>query len=491
VWLVRRLAGSFAGLVIAVAAAALVQSLGAAPFIEPWNPWLGIFAFFSCVAAAWGVLCGRHRWLWLVVFTGVFAVQCHAGYIPLVGALLATLAGLTLWRWRRDRPTGYGRSWWAAVGTLVVMWIPPLIDQWRRSPGNLRILFHHFTSTTEPDGSARNYVGLGGAVKAFVGEFSLAGPWVRGPFRQPDQAPSWAMFAITVAVLAAAAVYVWRGARPSREITLLSGLLAVLVVVGIVATSRIFGEFYDYVIRWWWILVAWIVVAVILAVVARVHHERQVGGVLLSLAVLAAVVAGVHAADTTVPGARDSASVGGVAATIEGHLDHSAHYLVRWYDPASLGGVPYGVVLELERDGFHPGVDAWGSAAALPHRVLLEQDADAILWVVAGDRAISDFRERADATELGFYDQRSAADKARSDQLRADLERRLTEIGKACMIPTLDTQYGLTPLVIGGAPVPEDVRTLAKQYDALRMPVAVFSVPVGAPDYAIYTEGCS
>ena len=167
-----------------------------------------------------------------------------------------------------------------------------------------------------------------------------------------------------------------------------------------------------------------------------------------------------------------------------------AHYLVRWHDPASLGGVPYGVVLELERNGFRPGVDAWGSAAALPHRVIEIEQADEVLWVVVGERAISDFRARDDATELGYFDQRSPAEREASDQLRADLERRLVELGMPCMIARLDTQYGLAPFVIGNVPVPEDVKRLAGAYDTLRLPVAVFTVPVDSPGYEIITGDC-
>ena len=96
VWLVRRLAGPLAGLAVATAAAVLVHSLGVSAFVEPWNPWLAIFAYFACLAAAWGVILGRHRWLWLVAGCGTFAVQCHAGYIPMVGVLLAGLGGLVL-----------------------------------------------------------------------------------------------------------------------------------------------------------------------------------------------------------------------------------------------------------------------------------------------------------------------------------------------------------------------------------------------------------
>lgn len=492
VWLVRRLAGPLAGLAVATAAAVLVHSLGVSAFVEPWNPWLAIFAYFACLAAAWGVILGRHRWLWLVAGCGTFAVQCHAGYIPMVGVLLAGLGGLVLWRWRRDRTPGYARSWWSAVAILVAMWIPPLIDQWRREPGNLRILFRHFTSTTEADGAPRHYVGLTGAIKAFAGEFSVTGPWVRGSFRHPFQPPNWLTFLLAVAVVAIA-LQVLRGVAPARrrELVALFALVGVQIVVGLAATARIFGEFYSYVVRWWWVLVVWAAVACALTYLSRVRNTRAAGGALLAAAALASVFATINAAQAEIPWPGDSQAVGGLTPQVEPHLDRDARYLVRWYDPASLGGVPFGVILELERDGYHPGVGPLSSAAALPHRVLQIDQADAVLWIVAGERAIGDFRADPAATEVGYYDRLSADERAQANEVRAQLEARLTEIGKACLIPTIENQYGLAPLVIGGVDVPPDVRTLASEYNTLGMPVAAFLVPTDEPEYVGEQRGCS
>ena len=492
VWLVRRMAGSLVALAVATAAAVLVHSLGVPAFVEPWNPWLAVFAYFACIAASWGVLCGRNRWLWLAVGCGTFAVQCHAGYIPLVGVLLAGLVGLVLWRWHRDRPQGFGRSWWLAVTTFVLMWIPPLIDQWRRDPGNLRILFRHFTSTTEADGATRSYVGVTGAVKAFIGEFSVTGPWVRGSFRHPFQPPNYLTFVLAVAVLFGAVWVLRRSTAPQRhELTLLFGLLAVEVFVGIAATARIFGEFYSYVVRWWWVLVAWTAIATALAYLTMIRRQRAVGGLFVGFALLASVFATINAANADLPWPRDSQAVGGITPLIEPHLDRDARYLVRSYDPATLDGVPFGVILELERDGYHPGVGPVSSAAALPHRVLYPEQADAVLWIVAGDRAITAFRANPRATELGYYDRLTAAERHHADDLLAALEQRLTEIDKACLIPTIENKFGLAPLVIGGVDVPADVRTLASEYDELGMPVAAFLVSTDEPEYRGDQPGCS
>ena len=504
VWLARRLAGAIAGLAVATVAAVLVHSLGPMVFIEPWNPWPAIFAFFAFLIAVWGVLCGRHRWLPISVFTGMFAVQCHAGYIPLVGAALALATAVVAVRWWRARSAHadvagthdarphHARWFGAAIGVFVAMWIPPVVDQWRREPGNLRILWRHFSSTTDADGTPRQFVGLGSAFKAFAGEFSVAGPWVRGSFRQPSETPNWLLFVAAVLVVSAAATAAWRMPRGESRSTLLVflGLLAVATMVGIGSTARIFGEFYDYVIRWWWVIVGLTAVACVLVAAANARRRRLVAVCLLAASAISATFATVNAADAEIPSPRNSALVGGVTPQVAAQLDPQGGYLIRWYDPATLGGVPYGVLLELERDGFRVGVDSPASAGALPHRVIPEPSATAVLWVVAGDVAIDAFRARDDATELGFYDQRSEAEVAESADLRARLIGRLDEIGLSCLVPTLDTQYGLAPLVIGNAPVPQDVRVLAADYNLLGLPVAVFSVPIGAPLYFVTTQGC-
>jgi hypothetical protein len=512
VWMARRLAGAVAGLAVATAAAVLVRSLGPAVFLEPWNPWPAIFAFFAFLVATWGVLCGRHRWLPAGVFSGMFAVQCHAGYIPLVGALLAWATIATAIRWRRDgrspgvdAPTAtpevdrtavtdprHARWFAAAVVVFVAMWVPPVLDQLRREPGNLRILWRHFSSTTDADGTPRQFVGITSALRAFAGEFSVAGPWVRGSFRQPTEPPNWFLFLAAVLVAGMAAAVLSRMHRsPQRaHVGMLFMLLGAGVVVGVASTARIFGEFYDYVIRWWWVIAVLVAVACVLVAAAGRRSAPFVAPSLLVASLLAGAFATANAADAEIPSPRNSALVGGVTPQVAAALDPAGGYLIRWYDPATLGGVPYGVLLELERDGFRVGVDAPASAGALPHRVIPEPSATAVLWVVAGDVAIDAFRARADATELGFYDQRSPAEIAESDALRTRLVARLEQLGLGCLVPTLDTQYGLAPLVIGNAPVPQDVRVLAADYNLLGLPVAVFSVPIGAPLYFVTTEGC-
>ncbi|MCU1392606.1 MAG: hypothetical protein JWM34_1034 [Ilumatobacteraceae bacterium] len=491
---VRRLIGGIGGFLTAVVAAVLVYSMGPAVFIEPWNPWGGVFAFFCFIALCWGIVCGRHRWLAAAAFCGFFAVQCHAGYVPLVGATLAAMVVFLAIRWRRARPDGILRSWWIAVAVTVVMWTPPVIDQLRRNPGNLRILWHHFTSSTEADGTPRAFVGIGAALKAFAGELSLPGPWIRGDFRQPSASPNLIGLVVAVAVVAVTVrlLLVQRSTDGDARRDMLMRLfilLGGLTIVGVFSTARVFGEFYDYVIRWWWLIVAWIFLACALVLIRRLRTEVVVGGALV-IALLMSGLATANALGEQNPGERNGRIVGGIDALLRQKLTKSDHYLIRWDDPLSLGGVPFGMLLDLEKHGFHLGVDAGNAAGALPHRVLPEASASSVLWVVLGQANIDRFAARSDAVELGEYDVRTPAEQNRSDTLRQQITDRLTALGQACLVPKLDEQYGLASFYLGTAGVPDDVVRDAGDYYDLGLPVAVFDMPTFAPPVVTATSTC-
>src|SRR6266508_1867455 len=128
------------------------------------------------------------------------------------------------------------------------------------------------------------------------------------------------------------------------------------------------------------------------------------------------------------------------------------------------------MVLELARDGFHVGVDREARAGALPSRVLAESDTDGVLYVIVG-RDIDRWRERDDATELAYAEPRSLAEQVEGADLRTRLAARLTELGRADLVPSLDQLYAAVLFAPG---LPDDVKRDMSRLTDLRLPAALF-----------------
>ena len=119
------------------------------------------------VLATLAALAG-HRTLPLAVAAATWAVQAHAGYAVVAPALVAfAIVGVAAqlgWARRQGSPglepsgpTGLGRlepgrfgvDLAIAAGVGLVMWAPPLVDEFTNEPGNLTILWQHFSSPDE------------------------------------------------------------------------------------------------------------------------------------------------------------------------------------------------------------------------------------------------------------------------------------------------------------------------------------------------------
>ena len=375
-WLALRRGGVTFCLILAVVLALIVHAGGPEQFTEPWNPWMGLLPFLVLILAAWSVLDGEHWAIVLAVAAGTYSVQAHTGYVLVVGVLL-TVLGVTLivraWRRPAAEPVApRSRRWsstlgWLGVGLLTafVLWIPPLIDQLRRTPGNLSILKDSFTHPDAP------YLGAGKVAEVTVVQLNVLGPWLLGPGRDGIDAVAIIGFIAFLALWAVGVLTAWRR-RASSELHL-HAVLGVAALLAIVSISRIFGVYLEYTVRWVWFITGTVIAASIFSLV-RAHPlpdrwRRPAGAGALAVAAVALVVASVQFVDRAGPtGAIDSRIVAGLTPQVEAQLDRQTPYLVRWSDPSTLGATGIGLVLELERRGYHVGVDPQFAAAALPHR---------------------------------------------------------------------------------------------------------------------------
>jgi hypothetical protein len=483
VWVARKVGGTTLAIAVFGALVLAMHAGGTQFFVQPWNPWVPVVPFLVLLLLVTLVLDGRVAYAPWAVLVGSHCVQCHVGYAILVGGLLGAAFAAVVVRSIRDlrRGTSIARPLrfvgWSVVA-LALIWLPPVIDQVRRKPGNLQVLWDYFSHPNAPA------VGPWRGFKAFAGEFNLAGGWVFGP-RQSYEAPFWPGFVVMVALFAGSFVLAVR--RRRHTLVAAHAAVGLAAVLGLVSISRVFGDFFEYTYRWVWMIAAGAAALIVTNAWREVQRAGPLSGrqlqlqrgamIVGALAVLAAGTAiTVNAATAEIPAPRDSRLIGGATDAAVGSLVPGDRYLVRWHDPYSLGGVGIGTVLELERQGVHVGVDAWLSAAALPSRVMPESSANAVLWVVTGERTIERFREDPDATLLGIYDQRTPEEQARSTELRTEIEDRLNEAGLADKVATLDAQYGLTVMVFD-RDVPADVQALVAEYSNLRGPIAIFQVP--------------
>jgi hypothetical protein len=178
------------------------------------------------------------------------------------------------------------------------------------------------------------------------------------------------------------------------------------------------------------------------------------------------------------PGETESRILADLIPEVIPKLSHDDKYLLKMYDPYTLNATGFGSVLELERQGFNVGVEAFRAAAALPHRVRYEDQVDQILWVVVGP-AIKIADADSALTKLGEANPRSASEEILAQKLLKDIAQMLIKAGRGELVETLDTPGA--SLIFAEPPLPDDIATVVRQLISLGQPVAMYSVAPGVP----------
>jgi hypothetical protein len=214
------------------------------------------------------MLCGRVWALPATVAVATFVAQTHVQYVALTAPLVALGAIALVLSAVRGRRSGgpptlrqLGIAGAVSAGLLLILWLPPLLEQLSNNPGNMTRIVRWFRD------SGHEAHTLGDGLRVVGAQFALAPEWLT-THRRPLAFTGESAFLLHaprpwLALLFAAAVYVcWR--RRDRVALRLAVVVAVAGISGVIALARVEGPMYDYRLQWIWliamsamVLVAW------------------------------------------------------------------------------------------------------------------------------------------------------------------------------------------------------------------------------------------
>ncbi len=493
----RRISGTIGALAMAAVVAVAIRGFGLNVLTHPWNPYFPLAVWLLLLVAAWAVLAGDHRLAVVVAVCASLASQTHVPYlVSCVMVSLLVLASL-IRNWLMssgDEQAAIRRSTLIALGTTTVMWLPPLADQLRRDPGNMTMLWRHFTG--EP---SEPVVPLATAVKVFLRHLDVfSAGWsvlthtdgfvVRSSVPAESAgsgSPILGFVVLFVWIIAALTAFRMR----EYVLNALNLVLAVALTAGLVSMSRILGKVWFYLTLWSWMTMLLVLVSVLWTGVLVVRRRAElpdewlrfgaVGVLALStLLSLGAVVVHEVPERTQSDGLRAvvAPTVDAIEARTGAAVGRDGTYLVVWQDAMYIGSQGYGLVNELERRGFEAGVrDPW-RVPVTAHRVLPPGSYDAEIHLVSGPY-IDEWRVRDGFVEVIEVDLRSDEEREQFADLRDRVMSRLDELGRNDLVDTVDRNLFGASL---DPDLPRDVVDDLSEMLLLGAPLAIFIAPAGS-----------
>ena len=470
------------------ASAMLIHALGPSALRDPWNPLLTLLPLALLTFLAWSILEGDH-WMWPpFVFVASFEIQSHVGYLPMVAVLIAALI-LIAWRQGSLRAllptTPRRRILISAVSVAVIIgcWAPVIIDQVART-GNLGAIVDYFLSTSERP------AGFATAIHVAADQLRLpAAPWLgRAELAGSDGALLGASPLILLIPLAAMVASTWLAIRVgARSAIRFQLLVTALGIAGLIATARVVGPLFDWIVRWWWVVaclwwlsIAWALWSVLQAALTTVISERFVISattVLAAIVVLSATGPVREAAPTALP---PSPSIGIV---LDGFLQPTLDALagsgpLLVVTTGSVRG-DYGdaLRLQLERAGIDVVAEADRITHLGPERSESQRTATATLWIVSA-QSIPEFRNDPSMRFVGGWDPLTPEERRQYLEDQALLMDQLIAAGRVDLAEALTNGGGGVDTAAEGLPgIDQDllrrVETIRRKGD----PVAVFLGP--------------
>ncbi len=232
-------------------------ALGA--LVSPWNPTVVIFPLLLLLVLAAASLARSGLSLlgaWLV---GSFVVQTNISCLPVVAVVVAVATvgwAVTARRHRRvPAPADPGRrnAGWAIGLTvagavaLVVMWVPPVVQQLTNRPGNLTLIARFFTAHH----AAQSWGAALWSLVAVNGMVAVGPSEVMGSFLGGTPAHAGLAVLLTVAVVAVAVAVLVAGVRQRLRFAAGLGLLGLAgLAATLISAERVVGPIYGYLMVW-------------------------------------------------------------------------------------------------------------------------------------------------------------------------------------------------------------------------------------------------
>jgi hypothetical protein len=247
-WVAFRRGGRALAVWTCVLLAFYLAAIGPVAF-DVWNPSVTLLPFAFTLVLAWSIACGDWWAAPLMVVSGSFAVQTHVGLAP--GVISAMAAGMLIGVWRGRRDVSDGRRnralprapVWTSIAIGGLLWLPPLIQQFTSTDGNLGDLLRFFLHS-----GAQHSIADG--VTQTLRQSTLLARSVFEPVSV--RADSGAGLTVAAVVSLAALVLLLTMSLRARagDVLALVVLLTVEVVAAIYGVTRITDAIVFYLVQW-------------------------------------------------------------------------------------------------------------------------------------------------------------------------------------------------------------------------------------------------
>ena len=489
IWIAGRCGGRRLVLGVAAFLGVATAWYGASVLTQPWNPYLPLVSFMVALLAAWAVLEGHTIMLVPLVVAASLCAQTHVPYLTLGVALCAVGFFSIARHWWRARSAPRRERWIVGGSVLLglVLWLPPLIDQARHSPGNITALRRHFLDPPEPP------AGFVTGVKVVLAHFDLWHLVVRLIGRSAQQLSvtvdldggSWVIGLVVVLAWAATVVLAVR--LPDHRPLGLHLVVAVGIVVSIVSAARIFGKVWYYLTLWAWAIALLAVLAAVWTLVQAMERRRPrrlpIVGATVAVIVVAAALFVRDAARVDVPEPRLSDVLGQVVGPTARALadgvgaaeGKDGRYAVVWADAYYFGSQGYGMINELERRGFHAGAYPTYHVPVTPQRIFPEGSATADVVLATGVN-VAVWQARPGVVQVADVEPRDAAELTEFADLRSESIASLQAADLPDLAGLVDTNLFLARV---DPRLPAGVEAKLARMLALGEETAVFIAPAG------------